>query len=296
MNYLIIVFTLCGSLTAFGQKEHVTEYTMEESGLLWQITGENLTDTSYLFGTMHMIQKEYYIFPKQLESIAKNSDAIVMELAGMPDPYAMLKFIMMKDDTLWNHFSAEQEDTLMNWIGDNTTYEPEAVKSMFMKMKPFALIQLTTLSQFTGETESYEENFEAIAKADSIEMIGLETVADQMGIFDKISMAEQVEMVMASIRDPERAQQEIIKMQSTYFNQQIDELYMLIHEEGGTIAEKENEFLTERNKKWSVTLDPLLKEKELFIAVGAGHLGGPEGLIRLLQRQGFTLSPIQLSK
>jgi len=295
MKYIFSLITLVLCTSTYSQEELVTEYPMNESALLWQITNDDIQDTSYLFGTMHMIQKEYFLFPDKLETLVQNSDALVMEIAGMPDPYEMMKYMMLPEGTVWDFFDELQEDSLMTWVTTNTDFSEEMVRNTFSKMKPFALIQLTALSQFTGETESYEEDFTKIATIDSIEMIGLETIADQMKIFDDLTDEEITEMVMASIRsDEEESAASLKEMQSTYFNQQIDSLYMLIHSEGGTIAEKESAFLTDRNKNWIPKIIAQIEKKKTFVAVGAGHLGGAEGVIRLLQREGYTLTPIRL--
>jgi uncharacterized protein YbaP (TraB family) len=68
----------------------------------------------------------------------------------------------------------------------------------------------------------------------------------------------------------------------------------MIHEEGGTISQEENTFLEERNKNWVPKIATFIAQKKTFIAVGAGHLGGPNGLIRLLEQKGYTLTPIVL--
>jgi uncharacterized protein YbaP (TraB family) len=293
MRYIFTILALTISLSAISQDGAVSEYPMKEGALLWQITNEKNSDTSHLFGTMHMIESDFYIFPNQLKILVENSDAIVMELPGLPSPYEMLKYVVLKNDTLWNYFGAGQEDSLMTWIEEFTDYERSMVKNVFSKMKPFALIQLTTASQFEGKVESYEMDLTEIAKTGSIQIIGLETIADQMKIFDDMSIEEQIEMLMATVRDPD-AEKDLLKlMQSTYYSQEIDEIYELIHEEGGTIAEKEDAFLTNRNKNWIETFKNILPDSKLFIAVGAGHLGGPEGVIRLLQKEGYTLTPIR---
>jgi uncharacterized protein len=276
------------------QEENVTKYPMDESALLWQITNDTIQDTSYIFGTMHMIEKQYYIFPDTLDSIVCNVDVMIMEIAGTPNPMEMLKYVMLPEGSIWDYFNDAQEDTLLTWIAENAKFPVETAKPTFDKMKPFVLIQLTAMNQFTGETESYEANFTSLAESNNIEMVGLETIAMQMKIFDDLTMEEQAEMVMASIRDEEKSALELKKMQEIYYNQQIDSLYMLVHEEGGTISEKENEFLSNRNKNWIPLIIDQIGTKSAFIAVGAAHLGGPDGVIRLLEQKGFTLTPIRL--
>lgn len=296
MKHFLTFITLLLCSTSFSQENAVSDYPMDESALLWQITTEDNQDTSYLFGTMHMIQAEYYIFPPKLDTIASNADVIIMELAGMPDPYEMMSYVMLpSDENVFDYFNKKQTDSIIEWVTTNTDYTEESFRSAFGRMKPFVLVQLTALSQFEGETESYEEDFAEIARKNQIETVGLETIGDQMKIFDDFSKKEMAALVMESIREEKEGEEDMTEvMQKTYFSQQIDSLYMLIHVEGGKIAEKENAFLTDRNNNWIPKIIAEIKEKEAFIAVGAGHLGGPDGVIRLLQREGYTLTPIRL--
>jgi uncharacterized protein YbaP (TraB family) len=294
ITLLIITGCAAGKAQNPGKAE-VTEYPMTESGLLWQITSNNSEDTSYLFGTMHMIQEEYYIFPDWLDEKVTSSDVLVMELAGLPNPFEAMKYIMLPEGSVWDYFNDEQEDSLAVWAKEVAGMEEEMFKSTFSKMKPFALVQLSALQLMGEDTKSYEEEFQKLAESKDIELSGLETVGDQMKIFDDMTMEEQAEMVMQSVRESEDDSAELLKeMQSTYFRQQIDSLYMIIHSEGGMIAEKEKTFLSDRNHNWIPQIKELVDKKKAFIAVGAGHLGGPEGVIRLLQKEGYTLTPIEL--
>jgi uncharacterized protein YbaP (TraB family) len=51
--------------------------------------------------------------------------------------------------------------------------------------------------------------------------------------------------------------------------------------------------LYHRNQNWVKKLKSLLPDKSLVIAVGAGHLPGEKGLINLLRKEGFTLTPVE---
>lgn len=301
MKYLILLLIAsvigCASVAEqqpLGPTE-VAEYPLKESALLWEVVSEDAQDTSYLFGTMHMIQEEYYIFPDWLDTVVSKSDVLVMELAGLPNPFEAMKYVLLKEGTVWDYFNEEQEDSLVVWAKETAGMEEAQFKSAFSKMKPFAIFQLSALKMMGEDTKSYEEEFQKIAEEHNIELYGLETIADQMKIFDDMTMDEQAQMVMESVREDEDEAEKMLKeMQQVYYNQQIDSLYMLIHSEGGIIAEKENEFLNNRNKNWIPKIKEVIDEKRAFIAVGAGHLGGPEGVIRLLQKEGYHVKPVKL--
>jgi uncharacterized protein YbaP (TraB family) len=156
------------------------------------------------------------------------------------------------------------------------------------------LVQTATQMQFMGKTESYEMTFQNIANKNKIKMEGLETIADQMKIFDDLTKEQQAEMVMAGIRDEEKSNEMSAQMQQIYRRQRIDSLYNMIHSEGGVLAEEQNAFLDNRNKNWIPKIKNYISQGKAFIAVGAGHLGGENGVIRLLEKEGFTVTPVKL--
>jgi uncharacterized protein YbaP (TraB family) len=55
----------------------------------------------------------------------------------------------------------------------------------------------------------------------------------------------------------------------------------------------EAELLTNRNQKWIPKIKTFSKDKAVFYAVGAAHLGGPNGILRLLMKEGYTLKPVK---
>ena len=81
-------------------------------------------------------------------------------------------------------------------------------------------------------------------------------------------------------------------MLEVYQKQHLDELQHLLDQEPGFSDTKEV-MLDNRNKNWVIQLREILPEKNIFIAVGAGHLVGENGLISLLKKEGYILRPIE---
>ena len=245
---------------------------------------------------MHIIEKEYFIFPKFLEKLVSKSDEVIMELPSIPSPKEALPLITLKQGSFFDFFTKEQTDSILNWANSNLKMNEQLFRSVFFKMKPFVLVQTAVQLQFQGKTESYEKSFYTLSNEKKIETIGLETVEQQMSFFDDLTKEEQAEMVMESIRSSEKSIESINKMQKIYYRQNVDSLYLVIHEEGGVLSKKQTQLLDDRNKNWIPKIKNNISTKNCFIAVGAGHLGGTNGLIRLLQKEGYTLTPIQLQK
>lgn len=292
MKLLYLIPFLCFQLLA--QDQEVTAYPMSESSLLWEIQGENVPKGSYLFGTMHLIEKDYFLFPKKLEKIVSKSEVLIMEIAGLPSQTEAMKYLMLEEGTFFDYFNNEQTDSILDWAKAEMKLSEEGFRSTFTKMKPFTVVQFATQMQFMGKTESYEVSFEKLAKEHGLSIEGLETVAEQMAIFDSLSDEQISAMVMESIRKSDETIELTRNMMAMYSRQQVDSLYMMIEEEGGVLADEQQEFLDNRNSRWIPKIEAAIKEKKTFIAVGAGHLGGPNGVIRLLEKEGYTLIPVKL--
>ncbi|MBL1279771.1 MAG: TraB/GumN family protein [Fluviicola sp.] len=292
-KFLLILF-IVATTHVFSQKLQVHPFPMEENAILWEITGQNVKEPCYLFGTMHLIEKDYFLFPKKLKKIVQNSDVLMMELAGIPDPLEAMSYVMLKEGSFFGFFTQEQTDTILQWANDKFDMDEPTFRAAFSKMKPFAVMQLATQIYFSGKTESYELTFNQLAQENEIEVKGLETIAEQMALFDSLSNEQQVEMLMETIRDGDKAIETIKEMQEIYNQQNVDTLYLLISSDDGVIGAEQEKFLDDRNQNWVPKIIEQMAKSSTFIAVGAGHLGGPNGVIRLLEKEGYILKPIKL--
>jgi uncharacterized protein YbaP (TraB family) len=205
-----------------------------------------------------------------------------------------MKYVVLKDGSFFDYFTKEQTDSILVWAKEKMGMSEEAFRKTMDKMKPFLVMQMATQIQFLGKTESYEMTLNKIALDNKIEILGLETVEEQMGFFDRLTNEQQSQMVMEGIRDTEKTIMLTKEMQLIYSRQCVDSLYMMISQDGGVISEEQTAFLDDRNKNWIPQITEISKKKKAFIAVGAGHLGGPNGVIRLLQKEGYTLTPVEL--
>ena len=290
----IAVFFLVISFQSTAQEKKTRDFPMSESSLLWEIKGPGVKHGSYLFGTMHLIEKEYFLFPKSLEKRVQKADVLVMELPGMPSQFDAMNLLKLKQGSFFDFFTTEQSDSIIVWAKEALKLSEEAFRKTMSPMKPFVAIQLATQMQFMGKTASYELKFEEIATESKVEIKGLETLEEQLSFFDNLTKEQQAEMVMEGIREMQKSIEFSRKVQQVYTRQNVDSLYIMLHENGGIVTSEEKLFIDDRNKKWVPQMRESLATKRTFIAVGAGHLGGPNGLIRLLEKEGYSLSPVEL--
>jgi len=288
--YLILFIVFFGNALIAQNRDTLT------SSLLWEIKGKKVESPSYILGTMHLIPQDKFLFPKHIEAKLKNSEVLVMEIGGISEDVNLIKYMMLDTGNVFNYFTDEQLDSLFEYTEKELGYDEENMRMMFSKMKPLVIMQLMTKNTFGENPESYELTLEKIAKGDSIEIQGLETIEDQVAIFDKISIEKQVDMLVASLNAnysdvDSTSSVEIIEV---FLTQDIDSIYRYTTTAGGEMGNMEKDFLTDRNQNWIPQIRKFIKRNKCFIAVGAGHLGGPNGVIQLLRNEGYELTPVKL--
>ncbi len=300
LQFILFLLPILGA-TSFAQESTVRAYPMEERSLLWKIEGNGIKTESYLFGTIHLIDESRFYFPKKLEKILSKSDVLTMEIGGIPDPMAVMTLMQLQEGSFFDYFTEEQSDSLLTWVSEHTSLSEETFRMMVTKMRPFVVSQfLTEMDETDGSAgimdnkKSYEIELEAIAKAENVEVDGLETIEEQLGFFDQFPMEMHTEMVMEVIRADSSSADETDAMIDLYVAQDVDGLYAMIADSSDEVEGMQEILIDGRNKRWIPKIEAMIAEKSTFIAVGSGHLGGPNGVIRLLEQLGYTLTPIEL--
>ena len=143
-----------------------------------------------------------------------------------------------------------------------------------------------------GDNVVYElyftEKFEELDKPVS----GLETAEEQMEILTSVPVEEQAAVLMEAVRNPSSLCGELDALVSIYREQDI-QLMIEMSSEDKSMGDHLDSFLDKRNKNWIPQIDKKVQSgKCLFIAVGAAHLAGPNGVIHLLRKDGYTLKPL----
>lgn len=291
--FIMLSFISCSAESDEGQKLEVDDDIIVENGnsLLWKIEGKNIT-TSYMYGTMHIIEADYYHFTDKMQEEIESSEAIIMEVGGMPNPLETLEMMKLDSGDIRGIFTPEQMRIIVDFFDKKLKMEPDAFFAMYGEMKPFFIMQAITQNYFEGETESYDLDIMAIAGSKQIPLIGLETMQEQLGFFDQIPTEDMAKMVVQSIEDYDKEKKNTAKMMKIYADQKVDKLIPLLNKQSPEFMEFEDIFLYNRNKAWIPKIMAEIKDKKCFIAVGAAHLFGEDGLIDLLEKEGLTLTAV----
>jgi uncharacterized protein YbaP (TraB family) len=262
----------------------------EESSLLWKVAGNGI-QPSYIFGTFHLIPKADFIFKDKVEKAIKDSDITVLEL-DMDDPQMMsgMQTLMQLEDNkkLSAYMDEKEYEIIDTYLKEKMGIGMAAVNSF----KPFAVSSMITISMMGKETVSYEAEIIKRTKAAQKEILGLETPEFQMGVFDVQPYDEQIDQVIEYLVDIEKVENMFDDMIAKYKKEDIQGLYNSMNGTFEMDPALQKALLDDRNIKWIDQIGEMSKDQKVFYGVGAGHLGGDQGLINLLRKAGYTVTPI----
>ena len=284
-----------------------------ETGLLWRIDAPDAPAPSYLFGTIHLIGAEDFLLSDSLMSALNRVDEVYFEIdpSAMQNPMAMMPLIqsaMMPAGKSLKGLLSEEEygrvDAHFSEMGLPMMFL-ERIKPMFL-----SILASTDPSDVKGmmgggnpmdgmsgedaKIKSYELELNKVAEQLETPVKGLETMAFQMSLFDSIPLEAQAKMLVDAVDHPAAEGDALDAITKVYVTGDIEGMYAMSVDEDGGVGGYEAMLLTNRNRNWVAPIKESVGAGTALFAVGAGHLGGPEGVVKLLEAEGYTLTPISI--
>lgn len=280
------IFLLICSLfmgVALGQKS--------ESSLLWKISGNGLKEPSYLFGTIHITCDA--TLADKVKTALDKTQQLCLEL-DMDDPtmqVEMMNSMMMQNGVTMKSLAKPEDFKAVDaFLTANVGFSAE----MLNTVKPFMVTAMLYPKMLNCEMQSVEAELIKIAKAQNEEVIGLETVGEQLAVFDAIPYQEQMnELVITAKDNMQRDKAELAEMMTLYKSENVEAMIAFTEKSPNAMTSKYSDvLLKKRNQNWISRMTAIATNKPTFFGVGAAHLGGKDGVIALLRKAGFTVEAV----
>lgn len=264
--------------------------TAQDTGIFYEVTGNGLSAPSYLYGTFHLVCPTDLSISEQTKKALGSTQQLYLEL-DMDDPGMMTdmqKAIMLSDGkTAKDYLSADDYKLLDTYL---TSSLGVGLGQLGM-IKPLGLMSMLYMSMLKCQPASYDLTFAQLASKDKKEVLGLESLDDQLAAFDKKPLAKQYKELADLARNPADVQSEFSSLLSAYKAHDLKKLNELMRASkySGDMAELEENLLNTRNANWIPVIEKAAKTKPTFFAFGAGHLMGDKGVVALLRKRGYTV-------
>jgi uncharacterized protein YbaP (TraB family) len=263
----------------------------------WRVAGRNGGEVT-LLGSMHVLRKSDHPLPASVDTLLERADKIVMELdLDDVDPVAQQRLIvntavLPRDQTLADVIDADLYRTL-----ERRAAELGVDLKLLERFEPWFL-SITLLDQglskfgFQGQY-GVEQYVLMEAQRSGKEIVGLETLEFQIGIFDSQSPALQQAMLAQTLAELDEAETAMAEMTAAWRAGELDELSDELLEEFADFPGLYETLVTKRNAEWVETLERMLREdRRHLVVVGALHLVGDDNLVELLAARGHAVERV----
>lgn len=267
------------------------------NSLLWKISGNKLKAPSYLYGTMHTKDARAFAFGDSVLPFFAKSKVYAMEL----NPDEMLNMglitkLMMGKGMSLQKMIPEKEYAVLDSIVKKSTgfsvYVFDNIAPVFTAMMVDMAAMGLNDSSIEGNDKALDIYFHKLAQQQNKKTIGIETIDEQLGALNSLSFEEQAELLVESIREYGEMKKEGGDLIRFYQEGNLDSLAAM-----GTESDMPEKLyralLSDRNVRMADRVDPMIRKKSTFIAVGALHLPGKDGVIELLRKKGYRVEAVR---
>lgn len=261
-----------------------------QAQLLYKIEGNNLQKPSYIYGTIHIMPKKDFVISDSIQSALKSCRELAMEVdlnMDLKTQLEILELTMLPDGkTIADITTKENAERIRNFCLDSLNWkETKYIKTS--RFQPFFFSSLIT-QELIGKSKSFETEFKKLAKKNKMSVSGLETIQFQVKLLSEVSNEEQIKMLLLGLTTDNSA---FNKLLENYLNKDINKLVTLMNTD--LSPEFYSDLIVKRNQKWIPIITELIQKNPTFIAVGAAHLPGNDGVLNLLKEAGYTITPIE---
>lgn len=263
-----------------------------EKSLLWEISGEGLESPSYLYGTIHATC-DATLDANTLKALDETKQLYLeIDMDDKEMPMQMMKYMKMNNDEKLSTLLSEEDFIIIDsFLKENVSMSAK----MLDTFKPFMVSAMLLPKMLDCEFKSVEGELMRVTKEQNEEVYGLEKVEDQMKVFDAIPYQEQANELLKTAKNGlEKDKLEFQKMMNVYKKKDIEELLRMMDASDNKItADNKGVLLNNRNKNWIPIIIKTAKEMPTFFGVGAAHLAGDEGVIKLLRKAGYKVVAVK---
>ena len=265
----------------------------EDKALLYQVSGKDLAQPSYLYGTFHLVCPADLKITDTIQKALAETKQLYLEI-DFDDPSLqsnMLQGMMLGGGkTLKDYMKADDFTLLDAYLKRNLGNGLGQLGGL----QPIALLSAMYITLMKCQPASYDLTFAELAGKGGKEVLGLETIQEQLAVLGKVPIEQQLEGLVEMARRPDEAGKELSDLIAAYKAQDLDLLMKLMRESKFDSDTKgfEDEILDKRNQNWIPIIEKAAHDRSTFFAFGAAHLAGEKGVVNLLRAKGYTVKPL----
>ncbi|PCI50545.1 MAG: hypothetical protein COB49_03600 [Alphaproteobacteria bacterium] len=283
---------LCGSV-----KADETDLVNVQPAL-WQVKRGD--GTVYLLGSFHLLPKNYQWFDGIISQSFNRAQELVMEAKMTPEATAAIQGMVIQNaffkpqDNLQNYLDDVHYDKMLKQAKNLMGMDEETAR----KMKPwFMALQISIISIMSSGMDpdsGVDRYLEDLARKSAKTISGLETPEQSMNALIKHPMSVQAALLADTLDKLDDFMSYINNYLEAWASGDGDRMVKTMVEDMAEQPEMYDAMLVSRNKNWLPAIERYINGgRTIFIVVGAAHLVGQDGIVKMLEARGYRVDKIQ---
>ncbi|WP_426477509.1 TraB/GumN family protein [Chryseobacterium sp. CBSDS_008] len=273
------------------------QYMYAQKTILWKVEKEGTGKISYLLGTMHQVGNSFIDERSKIKELLLQSKIAVFE--SVEDKKTTIIDVMNKrtDDFSYRDNLDKKDVQFLESAASDWTVPVRKLSpaELAVKLEQLYVLDVCETAKQTDTWKHLDDYLLSLAKIGGIKTEGLETNSDQFNAINSerdLNWKNAKEAVSARIENlrEKKNRNQLCRISKTYLGD------MNFDYQFGIKCAGNDAMVINRNKTWLPKLGTILESDNAFIAVGLVHLFGDCGIISELRKQGYSVTPVPLSK
>lgn len=300
-KYLLVLLALVLPPELHAEQFQCRPYRLAESaeavtpekfsrGLLWEISQHDRIN-GYIFGTIHVDDPDILDLPDAISDRLANSAHYVMEMLPADDDIQKFTGAMFFQD----------DQRLDQMLGPDTYARTVEILREY-GMTPEVVPMLQPWAAFV--LMSYPDNMDTVldmkllelAQRNNVSVSGMETIDEQINVFSSMKVTAQTRILTDTVCHYETTAEDFDAMKALYLERDLQGLVAYSHryrfDDNSVYDEVYDRLIIQRNRRMVERMEAMLAKGSVFIAVGAMHLPGKDGILSLLENRDYTVTRV----
>ncbi|MEQ8360357.1 MAG: TraB/GumN family protein [Cytophagales bacterium] len=282
------------ALTVFFSNGYAQE-VYNENALLWEISGKDLKNPSYVFAILKFIPAEDFVFHS---NAAKAFDACgILATETHLDHHAKHELNkaahLEHGKTLKDYLSEEYYEKLEKLFTEKLGVSKMKFDLVYRKFKPIMLSTAITRLALNHPMKYYEPELLIKAHEKNMVSMGLETVEREVEALESFKLEDQLIALKHTLDNLDQQKEDYNAVVKAFQNGNLHKVLEFTMHPVENNKEFRQNFIVERNKEWIPKMVEYMHMAPTFFAIGATHVADESGILHLLEEEGYTIKPLK---
>lgn len=261
---------------------------------LWKVADADTT--IYLFGTVHLLPKDEIFLSGPVKAAFDKSDTLALEVLLPTDPKTAATAMLRRGIAVGLPPLDQRVDAAHKPAFDAAVKQLGLPEAVLPNMKTWLIALTLTQAQYASQSLDPAAGVEQTLRAGAPgkQLVGLETLDQQVSLFDDLPEADQRALLASTVEEMPTMQGEVGDMLAAWRDGQVERLAKLMDDDLRATPGLARTLIADRDARWADWINSRLATPgTVFVAVGAGHLAGPDSVQAMLAKRGVKVTRVQ---